>query len=149
MVLNSYPLIFFVTRIGAFAVYSTNFIAFSKAIPIQGSVHGISILIRGFLPLVLPKKWLFRNLPIFHMVFSALIITSSILLSDIVIYLVGISISVFLWMFTASYIYNLEITLSKNLKDASKFFSVITGVESIPFLITPILTYLTTNKYLF
>ena len=149
MVLNSNSLIFFVTMIGAFAVYSTNFIAFSNAIPILGSLYGVSIVIRDFLPLLLPKKWLFKNLPIFHLTFLALIITSSILLSDIVIYLVGISISVFLWMFTASYIYNLEITLSKNLKDASKFFSVITGVESIPFLITPILTYLTTNKYLF
>ena len=140
---------FFVTMIGAFAVYSTNFIAFSNAIPILGSVYGISIVIRGFLPLLLPKKWLFKNLPIFHLTFLALIIMSSILLSNIVVYLVGITISVFLGMFTGSYIYNLEITWSKNLKDASKFFSVITGVQSIAFLIAPILTYLTPNKNLF
>ena len=64
-----------------------------------------------------------------------------------VIYLVGILISLSLGMLPGSYIYNLEITLSKNIKDASKFFSVITVVGSIAFLIAPILTYLTTKRY--
>ncbi len=140
---------FFVTMIGSFAIYSTNFIAVSNVIPILGSLYGISIVIRGFLPILLPKKWLFNNLPIFHIAFLASIVLSSILLNNIVIYLVGISISALLGMFTGSYVYNIEITFSKYLKDASRFFSLITGIESVAFLIAPVLTYLTTSRYVF
>ena len=69
---------FFITMIGAFAIYSTNFIAYSNSIPIIGSLYGISIVIRGFLPLLVHKNWLFRNLPIVHLSFLFLVVTFAI-----------------------------------------------------------------------
>ncbi len=140
---------FFITMIGAFAIYSTNFIAYSNSIPIIGSLYGISIVIRGFLPLLVHKNWLFRNLPIVHLSFLFLVVTFAILFNNIVLYLVGISVSLFLGMFTGSYVYNLEITWAKDLSEPSKFFSLVTGAEAFAFLVAPILTYVTPDKILF
>jgi hypothetical protein len=104
---------FFITMIGAFAICSTSFIAYSNSIPIIGGLYGIAIVMRGFLPLFVHKSWLFKNFPFVHLVFLFLVVTSAILFNNIIIYLVGISISVFLGMFTGSYVYNLEIICAK------------------------------------
>jgi len=54
-----------------------------------------------------------------------------------------------LGIYTGGYIYNLEVSWSKHLRDPSKFFSLISGAEALAFLVAPILTYITPNKMAF
>jgi len=140
---------FLITIIGAFAVYSTNFIAYTNAVPIFGAIYGIVIVTRGFVPLLLHSERLFKTLPFIHLLFLFLTITLALLLNNITIYLMGISISALLGIYTGGYIYNLEVSWSKHLRDPSKFFSLISGAEAAAFFIAPILTYITPNKMVF
>ncbi len=140
---------FLITIIGAFAIYSTNFIAYTNAVPIFGTIYGIVIVTRGFVPLLLHSERLFKTLPFIHLLFLFLIITLALLLNNITIYLMGISISALLGIYTGGYIYNLEVSWSKHLRDPSKFFPLVSGAEAAAFLIAPILTYITPNKMIF
>lgn len=100
---------FLITVVGAFAIYSTNFIAYTNAVPIFGTIYGIIILTRGLAPLVLHDERLFRTFPLIHLSLLFLTITLALLLNNIVIYLTGISISALLGIYTGSYVYNLEV----------------------------------------
>jgi len=140
---------FLITIIGAFAIYSTNYIAYTNTVPIFGTIYGIVIVTRGFMPLLLHSELLFKKLPFVHLFFLFLTITLALLLNNVTIYLIGISISALLGIYTGGYIYNLEVSQSKHLKDPSKFFSPISGAEAAAFLIAPILTYITPNKMAF
>jgi len=140
---------FLITIIGAFAIYSTNYIAYANTIPIFGTIYGIVIATRGFMPLLLHSELLFKKLPFIHLFFLFSTITLAQLLNNITIYLIGISISALLGIYTGGYIYNLEVSWSKNLRDPSKFFSLISGAEAAAFFIAPILTYITANKMVF
>ncbi|MEB3756735.1 MAG: hypothetical protein GSR79_07770 [Desulfurococcales archaeon] len=140
---------FLITIIGAFAIYSTNFIAYANAVPVFGTIYGIVIVTRGFVPLLLHSERLFKTLPYVHLLFLFLTITLALLLNNITIYLTGITISALLGIYTGGYIYNLEVSWSKHLRDPSKFFSLISGAEAAAFFIAPILTYITPNKIVF
>ena len=140
---------FLITVVGAFAIYSTNFIAYTNAVPIFGTIYGIIILTRGLAPLVLHDERLFRTLPFIHLSLLFLTITLALLLNNIVIYLTGISISALLGIYTGSYVYNLEVGWSRRLRDPSRFFSLISGAEAAAFFIAPILTYITPNRFIF
>ena len=140
---------FLVTIIGAFAIYSTNFIAYNSAAPVFGTIYGAVIVMRGFIPLLLHNERLFKTLPFIHLISLFSAITLALLLNNITIYLVGISISALLGIYTGGYIYNLEVSWSKHLRDPSKFFSLISGAEALAFLVAPILTYITPNKMAF
>ena len=140
---------FLITIIGAFAIYSTNYIAYTNAVPIFGTIYGIIIVTRGFFPLLLHSEQLFKKLPFVHLLFLFSMITIALLLNNVKIYLIGISISPLLGIYTGGYIYNLEVSWSKNLRDPSKFFSLISGAEAAAFFIAPILTYITPNKIVF
>jgi len=140
---------FLITIIGAFAVYSTNYIAYTSAAPIFGTIYGIVIVTRGFMPLLLHSERLFRTLPFIHLFFLFSTITLALLLDNVTMYLIGISVSALLGIYTGGYIYNLEVSWSKNLRDPSKFFSLISGAEAAAFFIAPILTYITPNKIVF
>ena len=140
---------FLITIIGAFAIYSTNYIAYTNAVSIFGTIYGIIIVTRGFIPLLLHSEQLFKKLPFVHLFFLFSMITLALLLNNVKIYLIGISISPLLGIYTGGYIYNLEVSWSKNLRDSSKFFSLISGAEAAAFFIAPILTYITPNKIVF
>jgi len=140
---------FLITIIGAFVIYSTNYIAYTNAVPIFGTIYGIVIVTRGFLPLLLHSEQLFKKLPFVHLLFLFSTITLALLLNNVKIYLIGISISPLLGIYTGGYIYNLEVSWAKNLRDPSKFFSLISGAEAAAFFIAPILTYITLNKIAF
>jgi len=140
---------FLITIIGAFVIYSTNYIAYTNAVSIFGTIYGIIIVTRGFIPLLLHSELLFKKLPFVHLFFLFSMITLALLLNNITIYLIGISISPLLGIYTGGYIYNLEVSWSKNLRDPSKFFSLISGAEAAAFFIAPILTYITPNKIVF
>lgn len=140
---------FLITIIGAFAIYSTNYIAYTNAAPIFGTIYGIIIVTRGFIPLLLHSEGLFKALPFVHLFFLFSTITLALLLNNVIIYLIGISISALLGIYTGGYIYNLEVSWSKHLGDPSKFFSLISGAEAAAFFIAPILTYITPNKIVF
>ena len=101
---------FLITIVGAFAIYSTNFIAYTNAVPIFGTIYGIVILTRGFAPLLLHNERLFKVLPFVHLFFLFSTITLALLLNNITIYLIGISISALLGIYTGGYIYNLEVS---------------------------------------
>ncbi len=140
---------FLITIMGAFAIYSTNYIAYTNTVPIFGTIYGFIIVTRGFAPLLLHSERLFKTLPFIHISALFTTVTVAFLLNNIVIYLAGISVSALLGIYTGGYIYNLEVTWSKRLKDPSKFFSLISGSEATAFFIAPILTYITPNKILF
>ncbi|MEB2837344.1 MAG: hypothetical protein GSR80_001386 [Desulfurococcales archaeon] len=140
---------FIVTIIGAFAIYSTNFIAYTNAVPIFGTIYGIVVVTRGFAPLVLHSERLFKALPFAHLLFLFLSVTLALLLDDIKIYLAGISVSALLGIYTGGYIYNLEVSWAKRLRDPSRFFSLVSGAEAAAFFIAPLLTYVTPNKAVF
>ncbi len=140
---------FLITIVGAFAIYSTNFIAYSNAVPIFGAIYGIVIVLRGFVPLLLHSERLFKTLPFVHLLFLFLTVTVALLLNNITIYLIGILISALLGIYTGGYIYNLEVSWSKHLSDPSKFFSLISGAEAAAFFTAPLLTYITPNKIAF
>ena len=140
---------FLVTIIGAFAIYSTNFIAYSNAVPIFGAIYGIVVVTRGFVPLVLHSERLFKVLPFVHLLFLFLTVTLALLLDNIAVYLAGISVSALLGIYTGGYIYNLEVSWSKRLRDPSRFFSLVSGAEAAAFFIAPILTYVTPSKTVF
>ena len=140
---------FLITIIGAFAIYSTNYIAYATAVPIFGTIYGIVIVTRGFIPLLLHSERLFRTLPFAQLFFLFSTVTLALLLNNVAIYLIGITISALLGIYTGGYIYNLEVSWSKHLRDPSKFFSLISGAEAAAFFIAPILTYITPNKTVF
>ena len=140
---------FLVTIIGAFAIYSTNYIAYTNIVPIFGTIYGIVIITRGFMPLLLHSERLFKTLPFIHLFFLFSTIMLALLLNNITIYLIGISISALLGVYTGGYIYDLEVSWSQHLRDPSKFFSLISGAEALAFFIAPILTYITPNKMIF
>ncbi len=140
---------FLITIIGAFAIYSTNFLAYTNAAPVFGTIYGIVIVTRGFVPLLLHSERLFKTLPFVHLFFLFSTITLALLLNNVTIYLIGISVSALLGIYTGGYIYNLEVSWSKHLRDPSKFFSLISGAEAAAFFIAPILTYITPNKIVF
>ena len=140
---------FLITIIGAFAIYSTNYIAYTNTVPIFGTIYGIVIVTRGFMPLLLHSEQLFKKLPFVHLLFLFLTMTSALLLNNVTIYLIGISISALLGIYTGGYIYNLEVNWSKHLRDPSKFFSLISGAEAVAFFIAPVLTYIAPNKVVF
>ena len=140
---------FLVTIIGAFAIYSTNFIAYNSAAPVFGTIYGAVIVMRGLIPLLLHSERLFKTLPFVHLISLFSAITLAILFNNVTIYLVGISISALLGIYTGGYIYNLEVSWSKHLRDPSKFFSLISGAEAAAFFIAPILTWITPNKIVF
>jgi hypothetical protein len=135
--------------IGAFAIYSTNFIAYTNTTPIFGTIYGIVIVTRGLFPLILHDERLFRRLPFIHLLVLFLTVTLALIFNDITVYLIGISVSSLLGVYTGSYVYSLEVTWSKRLLDPSKFFSLISGSEAIAFFLAPIITYLTTSKLIF
>jgi uncharacterized membrane protein len=134
--------------IGAFAIYSTNFIAYTNATPILGTIYGIIIVTRGLFPLFLHNERLFRTLPFIHLLALFLTVTLALIFDNITVYLIGISVSSLLGVYTGSYIYSLEVTWSKRLSDPSKFFSLISGSEALAFFLAPIVTYLTQNTQL-
>ncbi len=140
---------FLITIIGAFAIYSTNYIAYTDAAPLFGTIYGIVIVTRGFIPLLLHSERLFKTLPFVHLSFLFSTITLALLFNNVTIYLIGISISALLGIYTGGYIYNLEVSWTKHLRDPSKFFSLISGAEALAFFIAPILTYITPNKIAF
>ncbi|MCE4614044.1 MAG: hypothetical protein F7B60_00730 [Desulfurococcales archaeon] len=140
---------FLITIIGAFAIYSTNFIAYTNTVFIFGTIYGIVIVTRGFMPLLIYSERLFKTMPFVHLLFLFLTITLALLLNNITIYLMGISVSALLGIYTGGYIYNLEVSWSKHLRDPSKFFSLISGAEAVAFFVAPILTYITPNKIVF
>jgi len=137
------------TMIGAFAIYSTNFIAYTNATPILGTIYGIIIVTRGLFPLLLHNERLFRTLPFIHLLALFLMVTLALIFDNITVYLIGISVSSLLGVYTGSYVYSLEVTWSKRLSDPSKFFSLISGSEGLAFFLAPIVTYLTQNKLVF
>jgi len=124
---------FLTTIIGAFAIYSTNYIAYTNAAPIFGTIYGIIIVTRGFISLLLHSEGLFKTLPFVHLFFLFSTITLALLLNNVIIYLIGISISALLGIYTGGYIYNLEVSWSKHLGDPSKLFSLISGAEAADF----------------
>jgi len=140
---------FLVTIIGAFAIYSTNYIAYTNTAPVFGTIYGIVIVTRGFMPLLLHSERLFKTLPFIHLFFLFSTITLALLNNNVTIYLIGISVSALLGIYTGGYIFNLEVSWSEHLRDPSKFFSLISGVEALAFFIAPILTYITPNKMVF
>ncbi|MEB2792770.1 MAG: hypothetical protein G5Z42_07100 [Caldisphaeraceae archaeon] len=140
---------FLITIIGAFAIYSTNFIAYTNAVPIFGTIYGIVIATRGFAPLLIHSERLFKVMPFVHLPFLFLTVTLALLFDSITIYLVGISTSALLGIYTGGYVYNLEVSWSKYPRDPLKFFSLISGAEAAAFFIALILTYVTPNKVAF
>jgi len=94
----------------AFAIYSTNYIAYANTVPIFGTIYGIVIVTRGFIPLLLHSELLFKKLPFVHLFFLFSTITLALLLNNVTIYLIGISISALLGIYTVGYIYNLEVS---------------------------------------
>ena len=140
---------FLLTVVGAFAIYSTNFIAYNESSPVFGTVYGVVIALRGLLPLFLHDERLFRLLPLVHLPFLFLVVTLSLALNDVDIYLAGISISALLGIYTGSYVYSLEVSWSKRLSDPSRFFSLVSGSEALAFFIAPLLTYITPDRTAF
>ena len=55
---------FLITIIGAFAIYSTNYIAYTNIVPIFETIYGIVIVTRGFVPLLLHREQLFQEVAI-------------------------------------------------------------------------------------
>jgi len=137
------------TTIGAFATYSTNFIAYTNTVPIFGTIYGIVIIIRGLLVLVLYDERLFRVLPFVHLLVLFQTVTLALIFNNITVYLIGISVSSPLGVYTASYVYSMEVTLSKRLSDPTKFFSLISGSEAVAFFLAPNIVYLTQDKLVF
>lgn len=134
---------------GSFAIYSTNFLSFISGLQVLSLFYSFSIIIRGVVPAILPREYLFKNLPFIHLSFLLTTLTLSILTNNLGVYLIGISISAILGMYTSSFVYALEVSLSKELNDPTRFFSTISGVEAIAFFIAPILSSLVLNKLLF
>jgi len=78
---------FLITIIGAFAIYSMNFIAYLNLVPIFGTIYGIIIVIRGFITLLFHNERLFKRLPFVHLLFLFLTVILAILLNNVTIYL--------------------------------------------------------------
>jgi hypothetical protein len=138
-----------ITMIGAFAIYSTNFLAYTNTVPILGTIYGIVIVTRGLLPLILHDERLFKRLPFVHLLVLFLTVTLALIFNNITVYLIGISVSSLLGVYTGIYVYSLEVTWSKRLPDPTKFFSLISGSEALAFFLAPIITYLTQDKLVF
>lgn len=139
---------FFITFFAAFSVYSTNYLA-SESLPILGSAYGVALVCRGVLPLLTRQDRYFRWLPLLHVSFLLGVVSVSFASGSLTIYLVGIILALFLGAFTGSYVFAMQVAYSQRLSKPTRFFSLITGIEALAFVLAPVLVYFTSSRMVF